>query len=106
MSALDDRKRGQEAKFTHDAEMRFKIAGRRARLAAKWVREHLPLTEEAAAQKEADYVALVVNLGAEHSYAATVEKLEADLAGEVDKGTIEVKLAVLHAEAETLVQAG
>ena len=36
MTSFDDRRRAEEAKFTHDAEMAFRIQARRNRLLGEW----------------------------------------------------------------------
>jgi hypothetical protein len=57
MSGFDDRKKGQEAKFAHDAELRFKAEARRNKLLGLWAAEHMGLSEEHAKQYAADVVA-------------------------------------------------
>ena len=44
MSGFDDRKKGQEAKFAHDAELRFKAEARRNKLLGMWAAEQLGLS--------------------------------------------------------------
>ncbi|HHB81864.1 MAG TPA: DUF1476 domain-containing protein [Devosia sp.] len=39
MSSFDDREKAQEAKFAHDAELRFKAEARRNKLLAIWAAE-------------------------------------------------------------------
>ena len=56
MSGFDDRKKGQEAKFAHDAELRFKAEARRNRLLGLWAAEHMGLSEEHAKQYAAEVV--------------------------------------------------
>lgn len=41
MSSFDDRKRGQEAKFAHDAQLNFKAEARRNKLLGLWVAERM-----------------------------------------------------------------
>ena len=48
MALFDDRKKGQENKYAHDQEMRFKIAARRNKLLGLWLAEMFGLTGEAA----------------------------------------------------------
>jgi hypothetical protein len=48
MALFDDRKKGQENKYAHDQEMRFKIAARRNKLLGLWLAELFGLTGEAA----------------------------------------------------------
>ena len=57
MSGFDDRKKGQEAKFAHDAELRFKAEARRNRLLGLWAAEHMGLSEEHAKDYAAEVVA-------------------------------------------------
>ena len=46
MSGFDDRKKCQEAKFAHDAELRFKAEARRNKLLGLWAAEQMGLSEE------------------------------------------------------------
>ena len=48
MSTLDDREKGFERKFAHDAEMQFKAEARRNKLLGQWVAEKIGLTGAAA----------------------------------------------------------
>ena len=57
MSGFDDRKKGQEAKFAHDAELRFRAEARRNRLLGLWAAEHMGLSEEHAKEYAAEVVA-------------------------------------------------
>jgi hypothetical protein len=57
MSGFEDRKKGQEAKFAHDAELRFKAEARRNKLLGLWAAEHMGLSEEHAKQYAAEVVA-------------------------------------------------
>lgn len=41
MTGFDDRKKAFEQKFTHDAELRFKVAARRNKLLGLWLAEKL-----------------------------------------------------------------
>lgn len=43
MSGFEDRKKGQEAKFAHDAELRFKAEARRNKLLGLWAAEQMGL---------------------------------------------------------------
>lgn len=45
MSTFEERKKGFEKEFAHDAEVRFRIIARRNRLAGMWVAEKMQLTE-------------------------------------------------------------
>jgi hypothetical protein len=57
MSGFDDRKKGQEAKFAHDAELRFKAEARRNKLLGLWAAEHMGMSDEHAKEYAAEVVA-------------------------------------------------
>ncbi|MBK8082843.1 MAG: DUF1476 domain-containing protein [Devosia sp.] len=57
MSAFDDREKGQEAKFAHDSELRFRAEARRNKLLGLWAAEHMGLSEEHARAYAAEVVA-------------------------------------------------
>ena len=57
MSNFDDRKKGQEAKFAHDAELRFKAEARRNKLLGLWAAEQMGLSDEHAKEYAATVVA-------------------------------------------------
>ena len=48
MTTFDDRERGEEAKFAHDADMMFRIHARRNRLLGLWAAEQMKLSPEEA----------------------------------------------------------
>lgn len=48
MSTLDDREKGFERKFAHDAEMQFKAEARRNKLLGLWAAEKMGMTGDAA----------------------------------------------------------
>jgi hypothetical protein len=48
MSTFDDRERGEEAKFAHDAATTFKVTARRNKLLGLWAAELLGLQGDAA----------------------------------------------------------
>ena len=45
MTTFDDREKAQEAKFAHDAELRFKAEARRNRLLGEWAAKQLGLDD-------------------------------------------------------------
>src|SRR6218665_3952791 len=57
MSGFDDRRKGQEGKFAHDAELRFKAEARRNKLLGLWAAEHMGLSDEHAKEYAAEVVA-------------------------------------------------
>lgn len=57
MSGFEDRKRGEEARFAHDAELRFKAEARRNKLLGLWAAEQMGLSDEHAREYAAGVVA-------------------------------------------------
>jgi hypothetical protein len=57
MSGFRDREKGQEAKFAHDAELRFKAEARRNKLLGLWAAEQMGMSEENAKKYAAEVVA-------------------------------------------------
>jgi hypothetical protein len=57
MSGFDDRRKGQEGKFAHDAELRFKAEARRNKLLGLWAAEQMGLSDEHAKEYAAEVVA-------------------------------------------------
>lgn len=57
MSQFEDRQKGQEAKFTFDAEKKFKAEARRNKLVGIWAAELLGLTGDEAKSYAAEVVA-------------------------------------------------
>lgn len=57
MSGFKDREKGQEAKFAHDAELRFKAEARRNKLLGLWAAEQMGLSGDDATKYAAEVVA-------------------------------------------------
>ncbi len=57
MSGFDDPKKGQEAKFTHDAGLRFKAEARRNKLLGMWAAEQLGLIGDEAKAYASEVIA-------------------------------------------------
>jgi hypothetical protein len=57
MSGFSDREKGQEAKFAHDSELRFKAEARRNKLLGLWAAEHMGLSDQHARDYAAEVVA-------------------------------------------------
>ncbi len=77
MSGFETRKKGQENKFAHDEEMKFKAQARRNKLLGLWVAEKLGLSGDAAAE----YAKSVVKADFEEAGDDDVfRKVKADLA--------------------------
>ncbi len=95
MAGFDDREKGQEAKFAHDAELRFKAEARRNKLLGLWAAEHMGLSDEHAK----DYAAEVVAADFEEAGDEDVfRKVSADIkakGGSVSDDMIRKKMAEL-----------
>ncbi len=57
MASFEDRQKGQEAKFAHDADLRFRAEARRNKLLGLWAAEQMGLSEEHAKEYAAEVVA-------------------------------------------------
>jgi hypothetical protein len=57
MAQFNDREKAHEAKFAHDAELRFKAEARRNRLLGLWAAEHMGLSADHAKEYAAEVVA-------------------------------------------------
>lgn len=100
MSTFDDRERAYEAKFAHDADLRFKAEARRNRLLGEWAAGLLGKTGDDARA----YAMSVVNADFEEPGEEDVfRKVEADLTGHADAATIRAKMAELMEEARRQV---
>lgn len=77
MSGFESRKKGQENKFAHDEEMKFKATARRNKLLGLWAAEKMGLSGDAAD----DYAKAVVKADFEEAGDDDVfRKVKADLA--------------------------
>ena len=104
--SLDNRRKGQEGKFAHDAELRFKAEARRNKLLGLAVAELLGVTGEAAAAYAKDVVASDFEEAGDDD---VVRKVMADLiAGGVSMSEADLrsKMADLMDEAIAQVQKG
>jgi hypothetical protein len=103
MSGFDDRKRGEEARFAHDAELRFKAEARRNKLLGLWAAEQMGLSDEHAR----DYAASVVAADFEEAGDEDVfRKISADIKAKgasVSDDMIREKMAQLVAVARQQV---
>ncbi|MFC0281818.1 DUF1476 domain-containing protein [Falsigemmobacter intermedius] len=98
MTTFDDRERGFENKFAHDAEMQFKASARRNRLLAEWAAGILGKTGPEAE----DYAREVARSDLQEPGDEDVfRKISVDLAGRVDEATIRLRMASLLAEARS-----
>lgn len=100
MSTFDDRERAYEAKFAHDADLRFKAEARRNRLLGEWAAGLLGKTGEDARA----YAMSVVSADFDEPGEEDVfRKVEADLTGHADAATIRARMAELMDEARRQV---
>jgi hypothetical protein len=103
MGTFDEREKGFEAKFAHDADLEFRVTARRNRLLGLWAAEKLGLTD---AESEA-YAKSVVQADFEETGDEDViRKVIGDLLkGGVETSDIEVRetLSKKMAEARTQI---
>lgn len=101
MTSFDDREKAFEAKFAHDADLRFRILARRGKLIGLWAAEKLG---KSGAMAE-DYAKSVLLSDLEvPGDSDIIAKLLADLAPlGVGEGDIKAMLAEKLAQAETQV---
>ncbi len=86
---FDDREKGFEAKFAHEAEVEFRVTARRNRLIGQWVATRLGLTE---AESEAYAKSVVQAEFEENGDEDILRKLIGDLLkGGVDTSEIEIR---------------
>ena len=96
MTTFDERKRGQEAKFAHDADLRFKAEARRNRLLGDWAAGLLGLTGEDAKRYALTVVTADFELPGEED---VYRKVATDLEGRADEATIRAKMDELRVTA-------
>lgn len=102
MTTFDDRERAYEAKFAHDADLRFKAEARRNRLMGEWAACLLGKSGEEART----YAMSVVTADFEEPGEDDVlRKLVADLTGHADEATIRRKMSEMKDEARRQVMA-
>jgi hypothetical protein len=92
MSTFDDRERAYEAKFAHDADLRFKAEARRNRLLGEWAAELLGKTGDDA---RAYAMTVVTSDFQEPGEEDVFRKVQTDLEGKADDATIRAKMAEL-----------
>ncbi|PTV94543.1 hypothetical protein C8J27_10774 [Rhodobacter aestuarii] len=96
MTTFDDREHAFEAKFAHDAELRFKVEARSVKLLGQWAAELLGKSGEEA---EAYTGALIAADFEEAGQEDVIRKLVADLAGVADEAKIRAKVGEAMREA-------
>ena len=102
MSQFDERKRGYESKFAHDAELRFKAEARRNRLLGLWAAEKLGKSGDEAAEYAKEVVrADFEEAGDEDVY----RKVAGDLGDKAGESEIRAKMQELALEADRQIEA-
>ena len=96
MTTFDDREHAFEAKFAHDAELRFKVEARSVKLIAHWAAGLLGKTGAEAEGYTAELIAADFQ---EPGQDDVVRKLVGDLTGLADEETIRAELRAANAEA-------
>ncbi|SOC12518.1 DUF1476 domain-containing protein [Rhodobacter maris] len=89
MTTFDDREHAFEAKFAHDADLRFKVEARSVKILAQWAAELLGKT---GAEAEAYTAALIAADFEEAGQEDVIRKLINDLAGLADEGAIRARV--------------
>ena len=98
MTTFDDRQKSFEAKFAHDADLKFKVAARRDKLVGLWAASKLGLTGDAA---EAYSKSTVISDLEEAGDEDVVRKLVADLGA---KGVVEAEVRAALAEQDEIAR--
>lgn len=93
MTTFDDRERGYESKFAHDANLRFKAEARCNRLLGEWAAGLLGKTGDEA---RAYALTVVTSDFEEPGHEDVIRKLSADLQGKADESQIRAKMAELQ----------
>ena len=95
-SGMDDRRRGFESKWAHDAELRFKVEARRNRALGEWAASQKGLSGQAAD----DFVGAVIAADFQEAGDEDVfRKLRSELDASVSDTVIRDKMAAALAEA-------
>ncbi len=106
MSSFDDRQRAEEARFAHNAELRFKAEARRNKHLAHWASAEMGISD---ADAIANYVAEIIAADmAEGGHGDVVRKVKADFDAKgiaVDEAAIEAKIAEFDAQARAEILA-
>jgi hypothetical protein len=102
MGTFDEREKGFEAKYAHDADLEFRVTARRNKLLGLWAAERLGLTE---AESEAYAKAVVQADFEETGDEDVIRKLIGDLLkGGVETSDIEVREMLSKKTAEAREQ--
>ncbi len=95
MSGFDERQKGQEAKFAHDSELRFKAEARRNKLLGLWAAEQMGMSDEQAREYASEVIAAdFQEAGDEDVYRKVAGDLK-ERAPSISEQTIRQKMAEL-----------
>ena len=108
MSSFEDRQKGFEAKYAHDAEMQFKAEARRNKLLGLWVAEKMGLTGDAAEAYSKEVIAAdFEEAGDEDVYRKVSSDLDAKAAGVSEQDLRDQMVALMNeAKAQLMDEAG
>ena len=108
MSSFEDRQKGFEAKYAHDAEMQFKAEARRNKLLGLWAAEKMGLSgDEAEGYAKEVIAADFEEVGDEDVYRKVSADLEAKAAGVSEQEIRDQMVALLgEAKAQLMDEAG
>ena len=99
MTTFDDRERAFETKFSHDEEMKFRIAARRNRLLGEWAARQMGLSDAESEAYARDVVRADFEEGGDHD---VVRKVLGDLTSagvDCDEAQIDAALRTKEIEA-------
>lgn len=101
MSSFEEREKAYEAKFAHDAELRFRAEARRNKHLAHWACAQMGIES---ADDIANYVAEIIAADmTEAGYADVVRKIKADFEAkgvDINETAINAKVAEFDAQAK------
>lgn len=103
MTTFDDREHAYEAKFAHDADLRFKAEARAVKIVAQWAAGLLGKAGPAAEEYTATLIAADFEEAGQDDL---VRKLVADLGDKADEATIRAQLSAALTEAVNQLSAG
>lgn len=102
-SGMDERRKGFESKWAHDAELRFKVEAKRNRALGEWAASLKGLSGQAAD----DFIGAVIAADFQEAGDEDVfRKLRSELDASVSDATIRDKMAAALDEAVTAVSKG
>lgn len=102
MTTFNDREKGFETKFAHDAELQFRVEARRNKLLGLWA---AGLLGKSGAEADAYATEVVKSDFAEAGDKDVERKVTADLAGKASAGEVRLKMDALFVEAKSQLAA-